>query len=447
MVFSRRSPTVSTVLCILCFMVWACEDAAAQTLTWNGNGDGSADSESVWTVIDNWDPTGTLVPASGDTVIFNEAGGTPSPFVIRLNTFSTDPDQMTHLLNLQFNGSTTGFTIGDLNVEDPDGVNQGALEKLTFSKDGSISISDATTQTIAAKVAFYEGMDVSNTSITAATGSMLNLNGIVSGSGTLTFGGAGTINLTNANTYTGATIVTGDATLVAQDGSAIADSSNVTVGSDATLNVTSTGGAVNEEIGSLAGGGSVTIGSNTLTTDDDGPGTEFSGVISGVGGSLVKQGTYVLTLSGMNSYNGGTTINEGTLQIGDVATNGGASGSISGDVSVASSSNLAFARTDSLTFGGQITGTGAVQQVGTGTTILTAANGYSGGTTISAGTLRLDDNLAAGTGTISHDAGTLLLSSGRNIGNLLTYTNTATSAHPCLAWAGIRQRTLEIYRS
>src|SRR5205823_6956213 len=44
-----------------------------------------------------------------------------------------------------------------------------------------------------------------------------------------------------------------------------------------------------------------------------------------------------------------------------------------------------------LTFAGAISGSGGVNQVGTGTTILTADNTYAGGTTISAGTLQLGD--------------------------------------------------------
>src|SRR5207248_2391694 len=57
---------------------------------------------------------------------------------------------------------------------------------------------------------------------------------------------------------------------------------------------------------------------------------------------------------------------------------------------------LAFNRSNTLTFGNVISGTGAVQQVGSGTTILTATNTYAGGTTISAGTLQLGNGGASG---------------------------------------------------
>ena len=58
----------------------------------------------------------------------------------------------------------------------------------------------------------------------------------------------------------------------------------------------------------------VTLGNGTLTTGDATPLTEFAGVISGSGG-LTKQGTGIFRLSGVNTYTGPTTINDGTLEL------------------------------------------------------------------------------------------------------------------------------------
>jgi autotransporter-associated beta strand protein len=118
---------------------------------------------------------------------------------------------------------------------------------------------------------------------------------------------------------------------------------------------------------------------------DCGVGTQCAAGILGkpsTGGSIVKVGTGTLTLTGTNTYSGGTTINGGTLQIG----NGGTSGSIIGNVT--DNGTFAVDRSDTYTFAGAISGTGAFQQNGTGTTILTGANAYSGATTVSAGTLQ-----------------------------------------------------------
>ncbi|MBZ9847929.1 autotransporter outer membrane beta-barrel domain-containing protein [Mesorhizobium sp. CA14] len=115
----------------------------------------------------------------------------------------------------------------------------------------------------------------------------------------------------------------------------------------------------------------------------------FAGLISGNGAvNQIGSGTTILTAD--NGYTGGTTISAGTLQLG----NGGASGSILGDVT--NNGTLAFDRSDAYTFAGLISGNGAVNQIGSGTTILTADNGYTGGTTISAGTLQLGNGGASG---------------------------------------------------
>ena len=78
-------------------------------------------------------------------------------------------------------------------------------------------------------------------------------------------------------------------------------------------------------------------------------------------------------LTGDNSYTGGTTIADGTLQLGD----GGLSGSITGDV--LNNSVLAVDRSDTLSLLGNITGTGSLVKSGAGQLILGGSNHYSGG--------------------------------------------------------------------
>jgi autotransporter-associated beta strand protein len=139
--------------------------------------------------------------------------------------------------------------------------------------------------------------------------------------------------------------------------------------------------------GSIEGAGTYRLGSKALTIGLNNLSTVVSGTITdggfggGTGGSLIKVGTGTLTLSGANTYTGGTTISAGTLQLGA----GGATGSIKGNV--INNSVFAINRSDTFTFGGNISGTGSFQQLGSGMTILTAADSYSGGTTISAGVL------------------------------------------------------------
>ena len=112
------------------------------------------------------------------------------------------------------------------------------------------------------------------------------------------------------------------------------------------------------------------------------------GVTSAIGGSgaLSKGGAGTLTLHADNVYAGGTTITAGTLQLG-AGAGGAATGSISGNV--ANNGTLAFNRGNTYTFGGLISGSGGVTQLGNGATVLTANNTYTGGTTITAGVLQL----------------------------------------------------------
>ena len=62
---------------------------------------------------------------------------------------------------------------------------------------------------------------------------------------------------------------------------------------------------------------------------------------------------------------------------------------------------FAINRSDTYTFGGVISGTGSFAQIGSGTTILTAANTYSGGTILQQGTLQLANDSALGTGALT----------------------------------------------
>ena len=98
---------------------------------------------------------------------------------------------------------------------------------------------------------------------------------------------------------------------------------------------------------------------------------------------LTKLGSNTLTLTGANTYTGNTTITSGTLSVG----NGSTTGSIAGNV--VNNAELAFNRSDNLTYAGVISGPGAVIKSGAGILTLTGTNTYTNTTTISAGTLEL----------------------------------------------------------
>jgi autotransporter-associated beta strand protein len=153
-----------------------------------------------------------------------------------------------------------------------------------------------------------------------------------------------------------------------------------------------TGPAGNNRVtaGSIEGGGTYNLGANALVVGLNNLGTTVSGTINGAGGSLVKIGDGTLILSGNNTYTGLTAVLGGALQLGD----GGTSGSILGNVF--NHTTFAINRSDTYIFGGRIVGDGTFVQMGPGTTIFTANNFYTGGTTISAGTLQLGNGGTGG---------------------------------------------------
>jgi fibronectin-binding autotransporter adhesin len=296
--------------------------------------------------------------------------------------------------------------------------------------------------------------------------------GVISGSGTVQQNGTGTTTLSGTNGYLGGTGLNTGTLSVAADtnlgnaagalsfnggvlqvtgaaftstartinwgsnggGFDIADANNTftvnqTVGSGGALTKLGAGSLVLTAANSYTGGttiaaGTLQLGSGGTTGSITGDVTnngslafnradayQFDGAISG-GGTVQQNGGGVTTLTAANTYRGGTMILAGTLQLGS----GGGGGSIIGNVF--DNATFAINRSDIFTFAGTISGTGAFEQLGTGTTILTAANAYAGGTTIAGGTLRVENNAALGTGAVT------------TTGSVLDYANGITLANP-----------------
>jgi autotransporter-associated beta strand protein len=118
-------------------------------------------------------------------------------------------------------------------------------------------------------------------------------------------------------------------------------------------------------------------------------------------GTVSQDGTGTTTLTGNNTYAGGTFIDIGALQVG----NGGNSGSL-GTGPIVNNGILNFSRSDTaLTVAGAISGSGAINQNGAGNVTLTGSNSYTGPTTINNGELYI--NGANATSAISVAAGAL----------------------------------------
>lgn len=136
------------------------------------------------------------------------------------------------------------------------------------------------------------------------------------------------------------------------------------------------------------------------------------------GGAVTKSNTGTLTLLGTNTYTGSTTISAGTLQVG----NGGTSGT-TGSGNVINNATLAFTRSDLLTVANNVSGTGVVNQTGSGTTVVSGVNTYTGQTTVSAGSLLVNNayagtDSATGTNTVQVNANATLGGTGRIAGSV-----------------------------
>ena len=142
-------------------------------------------------------------------------------------------------------------------------------------------------------------------------------------------------------------------------------------------------------------------------------------------------GSNILTLTGSNTnYSGATTVSAGSLQLGD-----GLSGS---DVSLATSGITNNAALLYNVFGSQtvnytIGGSGSLTKLGSGVLTLSGPNTYSGGTTLSAGQLNINNASALGTGTFTIGGGTI---DNTSAGSLTLSTNNAQSWNGNFTYAG-----------
>jgi fibronectin-binding autotransporter adhesin len=289
-----------------------------------------------------------------------------------------------------YSGGTTINNGGTLIATNASGSATGS-GSIVINNGGTLKIGNGSAGAVSGSI-------TDNGSLTFNLGSNSSFGNAVSGTGGLTQNGSTTLTLTGTNkTYSGTTTINSG---TITDGAAAAfSSSSVVALNGGSLNVNFT-----DTIAGLSGsGGTVNLGSGTTLTISGTFPQSYGGTIAGLGG-LTKSGVGGQTLSGANTYSGGTlissgtlfatnssgsatgtgsiTISGGTLNIG----NGGATGAVSGNV--IDNGNLTFNLTSNLSFANGITGTGGLQQSGTTTLTLGGTNTYSGTTTINtAGTI------------------------------------------------------------
>ncbi|EAV5584629.1 fibronectin-binding autotransporter adhesin ShdA [Salmonella enterica] len=305
-----------------------------------------------------------------------------------------------------YSGGTT-ITGGTLTADHADSLgsgdiaNSGVLQvgegelKNTLSGSGSLVKTGTGELTLSGDNDYSGGTTISGGTLTAdhadslGTGAIANsgvlqvgegeLENTLSGSGSLVKTGSGELTLSGDNDYSGGTIIS--------DGTLIAD------------NADSLG------TGAVANSGVLQVGEG-----------ELENTLSG-SGSLVKTGTGELTLSGDNSYSGGTTITDGTLTADHADSLGTGAVANSGVLQVGEGE-----------LENTLSGSGSLVKTGTGELTLSGDNSYSGTTTITDGTLIAANVNALGGGNIDN-SGTLMLDANGafELANVTTHTGATTA--------------------
>ncbi|MGC8018971.1 autotransporter-associated beta strand repeat-containing protein, partial [Salmonella enterica] len=343
----------------------------------------------------------------------------------------------------------TGDVTDDATLE----LNTGGTFDNAIGGSGNVVKSGADTLTLSGSNSYTGGTTISGGTLVASnvealgTGDVTNnatlelntggdfINNI-GGTGRVEKSGDDTLTLSGSNTYTGGTLINGgtlvasnvealgtgdvtdNATLALNTGgtfdNAISGSGQVVKSGDETLTLSGTNsytGGTTISGGTLVATNVEALGSGDVTDDatlELNTGGTFDNAISG-SGQVVKSGDDVLTLSGANSYSGGTLISDGTL----VASNVEALGT--GDVT----NNATLELNTGGDFTNNISGSGQVEKSGDDALTLSGANSYSGGTLISDGTLVASNVEALGTGDVTDDA-TLELNTGGDFDNAIS---------------------------
>jgi outer membrane autotransporter protein len=246
----------------------------------------------------------------------------------------------------------------------------------------------------------------------------------ISGPGGLTKNGIGTLDLQVAATHTGGTTINAGTLVLDSVGGSLPVGGALTVnGGFFDMSEIATGQTVGALTGTI---GVISLGANTLTTNSS-ANTMLATQIWGIG-SLVKQGSGILTLAGNNFYSGGTTVSGGLINFaaannlgtGAITLNGGglqwATGNtldISSRLAPLGAAGGTFdTNGNNVTLAATISGAGALTKQGLGTLTLSAGNTYSGGTVVTGGLINFNSANNFGPGMVTLNGGGLQWATG-----------------------------------
>lgn len=354
---------------------------------------GTSQLNHTWNVGTSWQ--GGVQPGAGDRAVFG-AG----PAQVKIADPTTTVLDLGSLL-ITNGAALTGFSNESMNSIRLHGLQNSAGELIGALNEGTNTVTFFRTTILAHDLTIRasnaagggfrfsslgRGIDLGDHTLTFDAVNVANQMTITGskiwGAGGIVKTGAGKLSISSVSEYTGSTEIKAGTLALTTNGS-IASSSGLRNDGVFDISGTNTPGA---SIKTLSGAGVVELGIRTLELTN--AADTFAGVIQGTGGLTISSGT--ATLTGANTYGGLTDVSAGaTLQLG----NGGSSGSVAGDVKT--DGTLVFNRSDAVVHTGLISGTGRIEQVGSGMTTLTGgSSGFAGLATVYAGTLSVNGTLA-----------------------------------------------------
>ncbi|MGL1921217.1 MAG: autotransporter-associated beta strand repeat-containing protein [Hyphomicrobiales bacterium] len=251
---------------------------------------------------------------------------------------------------------------------------------LSGSADKTLGLKDGVT--INKNIALTSDLNVS-----ADSGASGVLSGWITGAGVLTKTGAGSVELSRSNAYSGGTVLKEGTLVFGFNGAFGSGGLSLSGSADKTLEIKNTMTLV----------GNVALTSDLNVKVDTSGAATFAGVFSGAS-DLTKKGTGALSLSGANTHTGDTVVDEGTLVLkanslsnatsvkintGGVLKVDGLSsvGSVEGDGDILLAADLksGFNNNDTV-LNGKITGSGDFGKWGTGSLTLNGDNDFAANT-------------------------------------------------------------------
>jgi len=321
----------------------------------------------------------------GDTVVFDNTVGTGGTVTLNTNVAP---------LSVTVNNSSASYTI----------TGTGGITGATaLTESGGNTLTLGTANTFTGPTTVSQGTlvltgSLNNSPVTVADTLTESATGVIAGSISVT--NSGTTTLAGTNTYNGGTVLSAGQLNINNGGSGLANSAigtgPLTIAGNSTIDNTSAGDVTLQPViaenweadftyaGSAhnlnLGAGAVALGSDRYVTVSANTLT-VSGPINGAH-ALYKEGPGSLTLSNYNTYNGGTTVDGGTVKLGV----GGGTGCIRGALTINNNATVILGPVDALGYNGNSVSTVNIYG-GTLTNASGGNEGYSCSYTLNAGTM------------------------------------------------------------